>query len=166
MGVEAFDAETAVEDLDGWLAGPGEVQRDAALVGPQVKITRHEYAALIDADRRREAHLLASPFQHRQTSARAGPVKTAASAASLDRPEHGGTTAGVEKIGVSALRDQVCVQDRVHLVLEPRAMPARPDSVAPPACACVRSPHHASRFAAGIPQSADWRACTHRSCRS
>src|SRR5262249_33094158 len=36
---------------------------------------------------------------------------------------------GVEKIGMRALRDQVRVQDRMHLVLEPRAMPH--DLVAP-----------------------------------
>src|SRR5215831_1720538 len=37
--------------------------------------------------------------------------------------------AGVEKIGMRALRDQVRVQDRMHLILEPRAMPH--DLVAP-----------------------------------
>jgi hypothetical protein len=53
--------------------------------------------------------------------------------------------AGVEKIGMRALRDQVRVQDRMHLILEPRAMPH--DLVAPrhqPALAFglrVRCPH-------------------------
>jgi len=68
VSVEAFGPEAAVEGLDervvGRFAGPREVQRDAALVGPQVKITRHKLAALIDADRCREPHFLAGPFQH------------------------------------------------------------------------------------------------------
>ena len=41
--------------LSGGLAGPGEVQVDTALVGPQVEITRDELAALIDPDRLRIA---------------------------------------------------------------------------------------------------------------
>ncbi|MEY9470890.1 hypothetical protein ABH992_003289 [Bradyrhizobium yuanmingense] len=55
----------------GRFAGSREVQRDAALVGPQVKITRHELAALIDADRCRESHFLAGPFQDRHDVAAA-----------------------------------------------------------------------------------------------
>ncbi len=40
-----------------------------------------------------------------------------------------GPAASVEQIGMRALRDQMRVQDRMHLVLEPRAMPH--DLVAP-----------------------------------
>lgn len=40
-----------------------EVQRDAALVDLQVKIARHELAALIVADHRRESHFLAALFR-------------------------------------------------------------------------------------------------------
>lgn len=36
---------------------------------------------------------------------------------------HPHPAASVEQIGARALRDQVRVQDRIHLVLEPRAMP-------------------------------------------
>lgn len=53
VSVEAFGPEAAVEGLDervvGRFAGPREVQRDTALLGPQIQITRHELAALIDA---------------------------------------------------------------------------------------------------------------------
>lgn len=56
----------------GWLAGPREVQRDDALVGPHVKIARHELAALIEADRRREARFLAGPFPAPQRRRRRG----------------------------------------------------------------------------------------------
>src|SRR5207237_9876338 len=56
VGVETFLPEASVERLDecvvGGLAGPGEVQRDAALVGPDVEIARHELGALIDTDRK------------------------------------------------------------------------------------------------------------------
>jgi hypothetical protein len=49
VGVEAFGPDATVEGFDerivGWLAGSREVQRDAALLGPQVKIARHELAA-------------------------------------------------------------------------------------------------------------------------
>lgn len=42
-------------------------QRDAALLGPQVKvkIARHDLAALVDADRRRESHFLPGAFRDR-----------------------------------------------------------------------------------------------------
>ena len=68
VGVETFLTEASVERLDecvvGGLAGPGEVQRDAALVGPDVEIARHELGALIDTDRRRESHFIADSFQY------------------------------------------------------------------------------------------------------
>lgn len=66
--VQAFASELAVEGFDeavvGRLAWPGEVQRDIALVGPQVEIARHKLGALIDTDRRRESHFIANPFQY------------------------------------------------------------------------------------------------------
>lgn len=59
MGVEAFAAELAVERLDEgvirWLARPGEVQLDAALIGPQVEIAGDELRSLVDPDRPRIA---------------------------------------------------------------------------------------------------------------
>ena len=59
MGVEALGPEATVEGLDEgvvrWFAGSREVQCDAALIGPQVKIARHKLAALIDADRRQRS---------------------------------------------------------------------------------------------------------------
>src|SRR4051794_24222890 len=68
IGIEAFLPEAAVERLDesvvGRLPRSREVQRDAALIGPDVEIARHELGALIDADRRRESHFIADPFQY------------------------------------------------------------------------------------------------------
>ena len=50
--VQAFGAELAVEGLDegvvGRFARPREVEDDAALIGPQIEIARHELAALIE----------------------------------------------------------------------------------------------------------------------
>ena len=67
VGIEAFLPEASVERFDEGIvcgfAGPGEVQRDAVSIGPNVKISRHELAALIDADRRRESHCIADSFQ-------------------------------------------------------------------------------------------------------
>src|SRR6516162_9438252 len=67
VGIEAFLPEASIERFDEGIvcgfAGPGEVQRDAALIGPDVKISRHELAALIDTDRRRESHCIADSFQ-------------------------------------------------------------------------------------------------------
>lgn len=67
MGVQAFYAELAIERLDecivGRFAGSREVERDATLIGPQIKITRDELGTLIDADRRWKAELTPDPFQ-------------------------------------------------------------------------------------------------------
>jgi hypothetical protein len=58
-------AEASVERLDegvfGRLSGPGEVQRDAVPVGPEVEIAGDALAALVDADRLRIADLSADP---------------------------------------------------------------------------------------------------------
>nr|WP_229184884.1 hypothetical protein [Bradyrhizobium oropedii] len=70
MGVEALGPEATVEGPGERIVGPlarlREVQHDAALVGPQVKIARHEPATLIDADPGGEAQFLASPVQNLQ----------------------------------------------------------------------------------------------------
>src|SRR5262249_54046852 len=54
MRVQTFGSEFALErfgeGIISELARPGEVQRDAALIGAQVEIARDEFAALIDAD--------------------------------------------------------------------------------------------------------------------
>ncbi len=64
MRVEAFGPELAVERLDvavvGWLARAREVERHAALIGPEIKIAGDELRALVDPDRAREAMLPAN----------------------------------------------------------------------------------------------------------
>ena len=56
MGIQALSPEASVEGFDerivGRLAWSREVQRHAALIGPQVEVARDELAALIDAGRR------------------------------------------------------------------------------------------------------------------
>jgi hypothetical protein len=58
--VQTLRPETSVEGFDegivGGFARPGEVQRDASLIGPQIQIARDELCALIDTDRCREDH--------------------------------------------------------------------------------------------------------------
>ena len=44
--------------------GREKSQRNAALIGPDIEISRDELGALIDADRRRESHFIADPFQY------------------------------------------------------------------------------------------------------
>ena len=67
VGVEAFGAELAVEGFDegivGRLAGAGEVEDDALVIGPQIEIAGDEFRALIDTDRLRIAGFTADPFQ-------------------------------------------------------------------------------------------------------
>ena len=54
MRVQALGPELAVERLDEavvrGLAGPREVQRDIVGIGPKVEVSRHEFAAVIDAN--------------------------------------------------------------------------------------------------------------------
>src|ERR1700722_7631089 len=49
MGVQTFRSEAAIEGFNecivGRLSGPGEVERDAALVSPQIQVARHELGA-------------------------------------------------------------------------------------------------------------------------
>ena len=65
--VQALGPELAVEGLDegivGGLAGPAEVQDDALLIGPQIKVPRDELGALIHPDRLGVADLATHPFQ-------------------------------------------------------------------------------------------------------
>src|SRR6266850_1485182 len=51
-----------------------------------------------------------------------------------------------EQVGMRARRDQMGVQDRVHLVLDPRAVP---DDGVPPIGAGARYPNPATRLPAG-----------------
>ena len=68
MSVQTLGSEAAVERFDegviGGLAWPGEVERYTTLIRPQIQIPRHKLGALIDADRCRQFHLPADPFQH------------------------------------------------------------------------------------------------------
>ena len=66
MDVEAFGPEAAEglnERVVGWLAGPREVDRNAALVGPQVKFTQ---TRRLDRGRIVARNPISSqgPFQH------------------------------------------------------------------------------------------------------
>src|SRR5215471_19875707 len=66
--VQALGSEQAVERLDegvvGRFAGPREVERDTALIGPQIQITRNKLSAMVDPDRRREADVATESFEH------------------------------------------------------------------------------------------------------
>ena len=68
VSVQTFRSEAPVEFLDkrviGRLAWAREVERDAALISPQVQITLHELSTLIDPYGCRKSHLPADPFQH------------------------------------------------------------------------------------------------------
>ncbi len=54
VSVQTFGSEATVEGFNerivGWFSWPGEVKRDAALVGPQIQIARHKLGALVDAN--------------------------------------------------------------------------------------------------------------------
>jgi hypothetical protein len=64
---QAFRAESTIERINEriirGLAGPGEVQRDAALVGSEAHIARNELDALVDADRLGIARLPTDPIR-------------------------------------------------------------------------------------------------------
>jgi hypothetical protein len=70
--VQAFRAEPAIERFDEHiirgLAGPGEVESDAALVGPEVHVARHELTALNNADGLGIARLPTDPIPRRHDS--------------------------------------------------------------------------------------------------
>ena len=65
VGVQALGSELAVERLDegvvGRLAGPGEVERDAASDTPTDRAPADELGALVDADRLRDSRHSAAP---------------------------------------------------------------------------------------------------------
>jgi hypothetical protein len=67
--VQALGAEAAIEGFDegviGGLAWPGEVEHDAALIGPEVHVAGYELAALIDTDRLGVAGRSAHPVERR-----------------------------------------------------------------------------------------------------
>jgi hypothetical protein len=67
MRVQTFRPELAVEGLDEGivrrLARAGDVERDAALVSPQVEIPGDELGALVDADCRRQTDLTPDPLE-------------------------------------------------------------------------------------------------------
>jgi len=67
MRVQALRPELAVERFNEaivrWLAWPGKVQRHVIGIGSQVKISRDEFAAVVDSDRPRISDLAAGPFE-------------------------------------------------------------------------------------------------------
>jgi len=89
MRVQAFGSEFAIERFDegviSGLARPGEVQRDAALIAPQVEIARDEFAALIDADCLPEANLPATSSSISTTS---GPRKVNRASIAAEKREN------------------------------------------------------------------------------
>ena len=68
MRVQTFRSEFAIERFNDrhsqWASRPGEVQRDIALISPQVEIARDELGALIDPDCLREHDLPTDLFEY------------------------------------------------------------------------------------------------------
>src|SRR5665213_931662 len=68
MSVQTLRSEPAIERFDegvvGRLAWSREVERDTTLVSPQIQVARDKLGALVDADRRGEAHLPTYPFEY------------------------------------------------------------------------------------------------------
>lgn len=67
--IEALRPELAVERLDegivGRLAGSGEIERDALLVGPEVEVARDKFRALVNPNGPWVAHAdVAEPSAH------------------------------------------------------------------------------------------------------
>lgn len=69
MRILAFGSQPSVERLDkgvvGRFAWPLTVERDAALIGPQIHVARDELGALVDTDLLRIADLAANAIQCR-----------------------------------------------------------------------------------------------------
>lgn len=67
VGVQALRLELAVETFDVAvvcrLSRPGEVEDDTPVIGPEIKISRDEFAAVVDPDGGRIANLPAHAFQ-------------------------------------------------------------------------------------------------------
>ena len=103
MSVQALGAELAVEALDvaivGGFSGPREVKHDTLVIGPQVEVTRDEFAAIVDTDRGRITDLPAH---------------------SLKRQNH--VFAPVAEASVDCRREaREGIDDRQHLILRPVA---------------------------------------------
>jgi len=79
MSVQVFSPELAVQALDerlvGRLAGPAEVERDAAHKGPQIELSADVFRTIVEPDRLRAPDLLDRPLErfddirYRDTSA-------------------------------------------------------------------------------------------------
>lgn len=67
MSFQALGAELGIKTLDvavaGRLAWPGEVEHDTLVIGPKIKVSRDELAAVVDANGRRISDLPAEPLQ-------------------------------------------------------------------------------------------------------
>ena len=67
VSVQALGAELAIKTLDvavvSRLAWPGEVEHDTLVIGPKIKVSRDELAAVIDANGRRISDLPVDPLQ-------------------------------------------------------------------------------------------------------
>ena len=66
-----------------------EVERDAALVSPQIEIARHKLSALVDPDRCRQSYFSPDSFQHLDN------IRT--------RKEKRGSSAGEKRENVSTI---------------------------------------------------------------
>lgn len=76
MSVQAFRPQLAVESLDEAVvrrfAGPGEVERDLLCIGPQIKVARDEFAAIVGPNRLWVTDRGADPFQRLNHTSVAG----------------------------------------------------------------------------------------------
>src|SRR5690606_17246472 len=68
MCIQALGSELAVEALDervvGWLARARKVERDVALVRPNVQVARDKFGAVIDTNGLRKTDEAARGFEH------------------------------------------------------------------------------------------------------
>ena len=68
MRVQTFRSEFAIERLDegivSGLARSREVERDTALISPQIEIARDKFRALINPDCFRKSYLTADVFEY------------------------------------------------------------------------------------------------------
>ena len=93
MSVQALCSEATVECFDERIVGrpsrPREVQRDTALVSPQIQIARDKLGALVDPDRGRQSNrwpeLFPTPRRHRHRERRNAAPTPARSARTYQR---------------------------------------------------------------------------------
>ena len=75
VSVQALGPEPAIERFDKrivrWLSRPGEVQRHAVGIGPEVEIARDELRSLVDTDRPRDSRPVSRPAQPSATTSSA-----------------------------------------------------------------------------------------------